>query len=42
VQNSTPTKKRMGAQEEEIRKKMKYDKNLPTITIREDDVKLVA
>jgi NACalpha-BTF3-like transcription factor len=42
AQTSTPTKKRMGAQEEEIRKKMKYHKNPPTITITEDDVELVA
>jgi hypothetical protein len=42
VQTSTPTKKRMGTQEAEIRKKMKYHKNPPTITITEDDAELVA
>jgi hypothetical protein len=42
TQNSTPTKKRMRAQEEEIRKNMKYHKNPPTITIKEDNVNMVA
>jgi hypothetical protein len=41
-QTSTPTKKRMGTQEAEIRKNMKYHKNPPMITITEDDVELVA
>jgi hypothetical protein len=39
---STPTKKRTREQELEIRKKMKYHKNRPTITIIEDDAELVV
>jgi hypothetical protein len=35
-------KKRTGTHEEEIRKKMKYHKNPPTITTTEDDADLVA
>jgi hypothetical protein len=42
VQTSTPPKKRTGTQEGEIRKKMKYHKNPPTITITEDDAEFVA
>ena len=41
AQTSTPNKKRMRAHEEEIRKKMKYHKNPPTITITKNDVELV-
>jgi hypothetical protein len=35
-------KKGTGKQEEEIRKKMKYHKNHPTITITKDDADFVA
>ena len=42
MKKSTPTKKRTGTQEGEIRKKMKYQKNPPVLTIIEDDVDFIA
>jgi hypothetical protein len=41
AQTSTPPKKRTRTHEAEIRKKMKYHKNPPSLTIIEDDTKFV-